>query len=105
MRSRSSLSRCRTKQGNNKRGLSGVLTEESFTIRQIFLVGQERRSKEGSENSGFNSSVPADRVNETGLYPVTACLQQAFCASAARTEMRFPAVYEQADRARRGDDD
>jgi integrase/recombinase XerD len=40
-------------------------------------------------------------VNETGLYHVNACLQQAFCASAARTEMRFPAVYEQADRARR----
>jgi hypothetical protein len=46
-----------------RRGLSGILTEESFTIRQIFLVSQERRSKEGSENSGFNSSVPADRVN------------------------------------------
>jgi hypothetical protein len=53
---------------NNKEiGLSGILTEESFTISQIFLVGQERPSKEGSENSGFNSSVPADRVNKTGL--------------------------------------
>jgi len=90
-------------QQNNKekRGLSGVLTEESFTIRQILLVGQERPSKEGSENSGFNSPVPTDRVNEIGLYHVNACLHQACCGSAARTEMRLPAVYEQADRTRR----
>jgi hypothetical protein len=30
-------------------------------------------SKEGWENSGFNSSVPTDRVNETDLYHVKAC--------------------------------
>jgi hypothetical protein len=53
------------------------------------------------ENSGFNSSIPAERVNETGLCHVNAWLQQAFCESAARSEMRFPAVYEQADRTRR----
>ena len=28
-------------------GLSGILTKESFTIRQILLVGQERPSEEG----------------------------------------------------------
>ena len=82
-------------------GLSGILTEESFTIRQILLVGQERPSKKGSENSRCNSSVPADRVNQAGLYHVNACLQRACCGSAARTEMRFPAVYEQADRTPR----
>ena len=41
------------------------------------------------------------RVNKTDLYHVNACLQQTCCESAARTEMRFPAVYEQADRTRR----
>jgi hypothetical protein len=53
-------------QGDKKRGLSGILTEESFAIRPI-LLGQERPSKEASENSRFNSPVPTGCVNETGL--------------------------------------
>jgi hypothetical protein len=57
-------------------------------------VGQERPCQECSKNSGCDSTVPSDRVSDTGLYHVNACLQQTCCGSAARTEMRFPAVYK-----------
>ena len=52
----------------SRRGLSGILTEESFTIRQILLVGQERPSEEDSQNTSRDSPVPAYRVNEMALY-------------------------------------
>jgi 8-oxo-dGTP pyrophosphatase MutT (NUDIX family) len=91
--------------GKVKRGeslvKSDIPAEKSFAIRQILLVGQERPSQEGFKNSGCDSPIPRDRVKDTGLYHVNDCLQQTGCGSAARTEMRFPAVYEQADRARR----
>ena len=66
---------------------------------------QERASKEGSENSGFNSSVPDDRVNETGLYHVNACLQQAFWDPQHRLKCGFQRFMNKQTEHSEGNDD
>ena len=43
---------------------SGILTEESFAIRQILLVCQERSCEKNAQNSGLNASIPDASVIE-----------------------------------------
>jgi hypothetical protein len=47
--------------------LQASMVQESVAIREILLVGQERPSEEDSKNSGCNSPVPGNRVNEIAL--------------------------------------